>query len=323
MKKLVGRKVFRMDKVQGLSFRDFGLFGLQEVKFSRGINILLGENSTGKSLVMKLLYSVLSTLNELTVLRDKMKSVFLVERVGRLVRSGSKACFVRVDFSEGHIEFSFSADRVNVVECGDVKEVGSSVYLPAFVSDRIIGLMDGIYLDLVKKFDIPVSVNAHDKAIRDILKRFSLERLAKMGRGDLENTLLAEGYRKLAGLIYLIRNGQIKEGSYLFWDEPEVNLSPALSELVVDLLVFLSTELGVQVFLATHDYFIAKHLDLKKKELGDKLDLKFFSFYKQEPSLVAVEPAKDLYGIKNNPIFAEFEKLLNLEARIHKITSHG
>jgi hypothetical protein len=37
---------------------------------------------------------------------------------------------------------------------------------------------------------------------------------------------MAEGYRKLAMLIFLLRYGVLERGSTLFWDEPEANLEP-------------------------------------------------------------------------------------------------
>ncbi|MFO1416253.1 MAG: hypothetical protein U1F28_03715 [Acinetobacter sp.] len=38
--------------------------------------------------------------------------------------------------------------------------------------------------------------------------------------------LIAEGLRKLAMLARLISTGTLLEQDYLFWDEPETNLSP-------------------------------------------------------------------------------------------------
>ena len=83
--------------------------------------------------------------------------------------------------------------------------------------------------------------------------------------GEIEFTLLAEGLRKLGLLWLLIRNGSLRPGAVLFWDEPETNLNPKLYGVVVDVLLELQ-RVGVQVFLATHDYVILKELDLQAKE---------------------------------------------------------
>ena len=47
-------------------------------------------------------------------------------------------------------------------------------------------------------------------------------------QGEIEFTLLAEGLRKLGLLWLLIRNGSLRPGAVLFWDEPETNLNPKL-----------------------------------------------------------------------------------------------
>jgi len=83
----------------------------------------------------------------------------------------------------------------------------------------------------------------------------------KNKRGELEFTLLAEGFRKLGLLWLLIQNGTLLSGSALFWDEPEANLNPTLMKTVVEILVKLQ-RLGVQLFLSTHDYVLLKEFDL-------------------------------------------------------------
>ena len=96
--------------------------------------------------------------------------------------------------------------------------------------------------------------------------------------GTLEFSLLAEGVRKLALLGLLIRNGTLQSGSVLFWDEPETNLNPKLFGVVMDVLLELQ-RVGVQIFVATHDYVILKELDLRATA-ADKLA--FHSLYQKD-----------------------------------------
>lgn len=96
-------------------------------------------------------------------------------------------------------------------------------------------------------------------------------------RGNLEFTLLAEGLRKLALLWLLIQNGTLLRGSVLFWDEPESNLNPSLFGAVMEILLELQ-RLGVQVFLATHDYVILKELELGRRPTDQ---LSYHSFYRE------------------------------------------
>lgn len=84
----------------------------------------------------------------------------------------------------------------------------------------------------------------------------------------LESQLLAEGYRKLAMLIYLVRNRVIEAGSTVFWDEPEANLNPAALRLLVEALRQMVCQ-GVQVILATHSLFLLREFEV----LGRTKDL--------------------------------------------------
>ena len=73
----------------------------------------------------------------------------------------------------------------------------------------------------------------------------------------------ASGFRKLGLLWKLLRNGLLEKGSVLFWDEPENSLNPELIPVLVDVLLELSQN-GVQIFLATHDYNLARYFDVRK-----------------------------------------------------------
>ena len=46
-------------KVNRLAIRDFTVFGEADFEFSPGLNVLIGANGTGKSHVLKVLYSIL------------------------------------------------------------------------------------------------------------------------------------------------------------------------------------------------------------------------------------------------------------------------
>ncbi|MCK9487880.1 MAG: AAA family ATPase [Xanthomonadales bacterium] len=79
----------------------------------------------------------------------------------------------------------------------------------------------------------------------------------------LISQLLAEGHRKLAMLVYLLRNGIVERGSTLFWDEPEANLNPAAIRLLAEAFYKLSGQ-GVQIVLATHSLFLLRELEILK-----------------------------------------------------------
>jgi len=69
----------------------------------------------------------------------------------------------------------------------------------------------------------------------------------------------AEGIKKIGILTTLITNRQLGKGTILFMDEPETALHPDAVRQMVEMLVALS-KAGVQIFLASHSYFVIKQL---------------------------------------------------------------
>ena len=131
-------------------------------------------------------------------------------------------------------------------------------------------------------------------------------------QGEIEFTLLAEGLRKLGLLWLLIRNGSLRPGAVLFWDEPETNLNPKLYGVVIEVLLELQ-RLGVQIFLATHDYVILKELDLQATE-GDKVA--FHSLYRsEETGEIACHTTDKFLEIHPNAIMEAFDSVYDREIK--------
>ncbi|WP_437914626.1 ATP-binding protein [Sorangium sp. So ce302] len=71
----------------------------------------------------------------------------------------------------------------------------------------------------------------------------------------------AEGFKKIGILTRLILNGELRRNSILFLDEPEANLHPRAARALVRMLYELSRA-GVQIFVATHSYFVLKQFEI-------------------------------------------------------------
>ncbi len=125
--------------------------------------------------------------------------------------------------------------------------------------------------------------------------------------GRFESHFVAEGYRKIATLHYLLRNGSLNKNSILFWDEPEANLNPKLIVRIVEVLKQLASA-GVQIFLTTHDYLLSHELSLMNEyRANGDVDIKFFALNK--PNIkegVTVESSQTLAEIEHNPLLEEF-----------------
>jgi len=111
------------------------------------------------------------------------------------------------------------------------------------------------------------SIEMHDKTFH----------LKKKKGGDFEIPLVAEGFRKLGTVSYLLANGTLSRQSILFWDEPETNLNPAYMQKLAELLVAIARN-GTQVFIATHSLFMMRELSLLlEKDDNSAIDRRFFA----------------------------------------------
>jgi predicted ATPase len=209
-----------------------------------------------------------------------------------------------------------------------------SVYLPvkemlsnapgfrALYSQREIHFEE-IYSDIIDRAYLPVKRGPidHDrkkllgelqKIIKGKVKVKNEEAFLKNKQGDLEFSLLAEGMRKLGLLWLLIQNGILLQGSVLFWDEPEANLNPSLFGPLIEILLKLQ-RMGVQIFLATHDYVILKEFDLRKK-VGDQV--LFHSLYeKTDTGEIACHSTEEYLEIHPNAIQETFLDLFDRDIR--------
>lgn len=125
--------------------------------------------------------------------------------------------------------------------------------------------------------------------------------------GEFQAHMVAEGMRKIASVAYLIKNGALTTQTILFWDEPEANLNPKLVTLVAEILRQLAGR-GVQVFLATHDYLLAREISMASEyRTPPRFDLRFFSFHREsEADPVQIEASPTFSGLSHNPIFEEY-----------------
>ena len=92
----------------------------------------------------------------------------------------------------------------------------------------------------------------------------------KKGNQQFSMQQTAEGIKKIGILTTLITNRQLGKGTVLFMDEPETALHPDAIRQMVEMLVAMS-KAGVQIFIASHSYFVIKQLANCAKR--DKLDI--------------------------------------------------
>ena len=326
-----------------IKLEKFTAFQDLKVEFSPGINVFVGANGTGKTHLMKVAYAACAITKTNQDFAEKLSQVFLPSKnaLGRLVKRqpGKAACSVRVDSDKKtHIRASFhshaTTSGTKAVQIRGFRKWNSqaikSVYIPvkemlanapgfqSLYSQRELHF-EAIYDDILDRAYLP-PLRGHPGQTRgdllSILKEImdgtvttqNQEFFLRSKQGNLEFSLLSEGMRKLGLLWLLIQNGTLSKGSVLFWDEPETNLNPGLFEGLLEILLELQ-RIGVQVFLATHDYSILKELDLQKKK---KDKIRFHSLFHKDRE-IRCHTTDSYLDIHPNAIAKAFASLYDRE----------
>jgi len=329
-------------KVHGIKLKEFSAFERVEISFSPGLNVFIGANATGKSHLMKLMYSMLkvmepklkrpSHVDKPLRLKEKLSAVFMPDKgeIGRLVRRarGRKKASIQLDLGDwtSHVDLTNFA-RLKFQWLGP-QLPKRSIFIPSrealSMFDGFIAAYDAQKLSFDETYyDLCVALSAKPlrgrraEAIASLLK--PLEGLLggtvvlEGGRfhvhakdGLIEAHLLAEGFRKIAGLAHLIGNGSLMKNGFLFWDEPEANLNPKLVTRIANALRTLAHG-GVQVFIATHDYLLSHELSLAiEYQTKPKAPTRFFAFHRRDSGPVSIQAGDTLAELEDNPILEEF-----------------
>ncbi len=320
----------------------FTAFKELDLEFSPGINVFVGDNGAGKTHLLKVCYAACDVSKTRTSFADKLIDLFLPsDRVlGRLVyrQKGSFEGVAEVFRDKTRLKIAFSN---HVKRSASAKTTGENlwssspietVYIP--VKEMLANApgflslyaqrethFEAVYADILQRAYLPLlrgPMGSERERLFTILKKViegqvtlrNEEFFLRSKQGNIEFPLLAEGIRKLGLLWILIRNGVLQQGSVLFWDEPETNLNPSRFGVLMEIMLELQ-RMGVQIFLATHDYVILKELDLRQKE-GD--EVAFHSLYRSEETGDVACRTTDAYlGIDPNAIADTFGKLYDRE----------
>lgn len=349
-------------KIDRLSLKNFMLFDKFDAHWSENINIICGSNNMGKSILLKVMYSLLAAYraSDASESKDKVESRFvdklvnvfrsddlLVGRLARRKQGTTRAecnlefdneTSVKVSFSnkaENHIDLSISnfeaeLDLQRTVVYFPPKEIISSTENFRVLYEDMHIAFEETYNDLAKLLARPLKKGPNTEEQNQVLdslgkimegtivQRNNKFYLNVSGKGEFEMGLVSEGYRKLATIVYLIRNGALNANSVLFWDEPETNMNPKMIRPLVEAIVTLA-KLGVQVFIATHDYFFLQYMNMYMvyPEINkDQIKIMFLSLYANDEKQIAYETVSDIDDFKHNAIAEEFDAIYDREQGI-------
>lgn len=268
------------------------------------INLVIGGNGTGKTFLLKALYSAMRTLEDYQrgddqrtaaeILAENLYWTFQPDKIGDLVTKGAeKPLRCSMTFNSRSFIYNFGKDttkQISSLENHVPPRDSNSIFLPAKEvlsihhiilksreQDKAFGF-DNTYLDLAR-------------ALRNSTTKGNNYREFSKSRQDLESMLggkiefddssnkwtfkkgnqkfpigvTAEGIKKIAILDTLLGNRYLDTSSVIFIDEPESALHPKAISQLLDIIALLS-ERGIQFFMASHSYFVIKKLFLIAQE---------------------------------------------------------
>lgn len=311
------------------------------------INLVIGGNGSGKTFLLKAIYTSLRTLEDYKrgneqrsaseILADKLYWTFQAEKIGDLVRKGADAPLSSsITFDGKDFSYSFGKDtskQISSLENHIPPRASNSIFLPAKEvlslhqiilksreQDKVFGF-DDTYFDLAKALNI---VTTKGRNIAEFAKsRSELEEilggvieydvdsgrwLFVKGRHKFPIGVTAEGIKKIAILDTLLGNRYLNTSSVVLIDEPESALHPTAISKLLDIVAMLA-ERGIQFFLASHSYFVVKKLFLMAQERNWSI-----------PVISACDGdwvCDDLKnGMPDNPIIAESIRLYKEEVEL-------
>lgn len=322
--------------INSLELNNFGPIRKLEYESLGNINLIIGGNGAGKTILLKALYSAMRTLEEYRrgneprstteILADKLYWTFEIDKLGDLVSKGAdKSLYFKFNFDDRDFSYEFGKDTTKSIQNLE-NHVGprssNSIFLPTkevlslhhiILESRELSKtfgFDDTYLDLARALrqsptqgrNYPEFTKSR-KNLRELVDG-KVEYDEKSGHWQFKKGnqkfpigVTAEGIKKISILDTLLGNRYLNSSSVIFIDEPESALHPAAISKLLDIIAMLA-ECGIQFFMASHSYFVIKKLFLIAQK--NKISIPVISANNDR-----WDTANLLEGLPDNPIIDE------------------
>ncbi len=297
-----------------IDLKNFGPIGQLDWQKLGKINLVVGNNGSGKTFLLKAIYSAMRTLEEYKrgddqrkaseILAEKLYWTFQPEKIGDLVsKQADTPLSLELTLDDKIFDYSFGKDTtksISTLENNVGARASNSIFLPAKEvlslhniilksrdQDKVFGF-DDTYLDLARALRLPKAKgNNYPEFSRS---RQQLENMLdgkveydeisgrwqfKRGKQKFPIGVTAEGIKKIAILDTLLGNRYLDRNSVVFIDELESALHPVAISKFIDIIAMLAS-CGIQFFIASHSYFVVKKLFLIAQE--QKLSIPVLSY---------------------------------------------
>jgi len=289
--------------INGVSLNNFGPLDKLDWQKLDKINLVIGNNGSGKTFLLKAIYSAMRTIEEYKrgddqrqtheILAEKLYWTFQPEKIGDLVsKQADSPLLLELTLDDKAFDYSFGKDTTKSIPVINhvVPRSSNSIFLPAKEvlslhniilksreQDKAFGF-DDTYYDLAKALRIlPTKGNNFPefaqsrKQLEDMFggkveyDETSGRWQFKKGKQKFPIGVTAEGIKKIAILDTLLGNRYLDKNSVIFIDELESALHPLAISKFIDIIAILANR-GIQFFIASHSYFVVKKLFLIAQE---------------------------------------------------------
>ena len=334
--------------INSLELKNFGPIHQFKCEKLGNINLIIGGNGTGKTILLKALYSAMRTLEEYKrgneprnaseILADKLYWTFEIEKIGDLVSKGAdEPLSFKLRFDGQDFSYRFGKDTtksIQTLENHVLPRSSNSIFLPTkevlslhhiILQSRELSKtfgFDDTYLDLARALRQPPTGGKNYQQFAKSRTNLSeilegkVEYDENLGRWQFKKGnqkfpigVTAEGIKKISILDTLLGNRYLDLKSVIFIDEPESALHPVAISKFLDIIAVLA-ECGIQFFMASHSYFVIKKLFLIAQK-------------KERLSIPIISVKDDLWDIANlreglpdNPIIDESIQLYKEEVEL-------
>lgn len=335
--------------IKKIKLENYTVFDNLQIEFSPGINILIGENGTGKTHILKVLYSACQSVSKKISFTHKLVSTMLPDdyKLSRLItrKQGRDNGSIRIAAGETDVSaeriltasFSKKTKRWDGTVTGEdgweesfagvssvfipAKEILSNSYNLNAAVEKDNVRFDDTYLDIINAAKIDISVSRNNST-KDVM----LETIERITHGTVvydsnrDEFYLRSGNSKHE--FNLVAEGIRKMA--LLWQLVKNGTLEKGSVLFWDepeaninpayistiVEILLALEKkGVQIFISTHDYMLASYFAVKKTAESRII---FHSFYRENDNAGIMYKSYERFSdISNNPIINAFDKLLN------------
>ncbi|MBF0183315.1 MAG: AAA family ATPase [Magnetococcales bacterium] len=231
------------DKIVNLLVKNFTVLSTENLQFGSRLNVFVGENGTGKTHILKLLYSIVaqSVRNKIqyplsipvksslqTGLASQLIEIFRPDLLGRLLRqnSGRERCDIQLKFNQSdlNLDFSFSSNSRSEVSISSLPARWlhhEAVFIPTnevlSIYPNFTSVYDGSYLefdrtwrDLCQLIGRPVFIKKSGKGVSQLLTSLEQSMQGKLILDKNGRFYLQTGHYKRE--IHLVAEGVRKLG---------------------------------------------------------------------------------------------------------------